>query len=346
MSDKVRIGIVGTGNIAQTSHLPAFAKHKDAQVVAICDRNEQRAKEVADKVNAKYVFTDYNDLVNMKDIDAVDICTWNDTHAPITIAAAKAGKHILCEKPMSTSPELAEKMMKVVEENNVIFMLGLPQRFSAESKIIKAYSDAGIFGDIYYAKCGYIRRRGTPIGWFTNPNKSGGGPVIDIGVHVIDMTWYYMGKPKPVSVSACVYSEIGDYKTKGVNRWRAFDNDTVFGTEDSANGLIRFENGASMNFEASWALNGKQTGIYSSIHGTKAGADFKPFTIYGEQANYLVDSTPVYEKEDNFSNEIREFLDCIKDGRQPIATAWDGLQIQKILNGIYDSAKQGKEVFL
>jgi len=345
---KVRIGIIGAGNIAQNAHLPAYLKQKDVELVAACDIKESRVKEVAEKYGMKYAVTDFHDLVAIDEIDAVSICTWNNAHAAAAIAAAKAGKHILCEKPMAMTVEEAENMVAAARENKVIFMMGFVNRFRPDSQVIKAMAEEGKFGDIYYSKAGYVRRRGTPLGWFTDLSKSGGGPVIDIGVHAIDLTWYLMGKPKPVSVSAATYHKIGDYKTKGVGRWVAFDTDNlVFETEDSANGLIRFENGATMNFEVSWAINGKDSeGLYSTIHGDKAGASINPFMIYGEEAQYLVDSAPTVTQQNSFENEIRHFLDCVKEGKEPLATAEDGLAVQKILNGIYTSAQSGKEILL
>lgn len=344
---KIRIGLIGAGNIAQNAHIPAYLKQKDVELVGVCDIKEERAKEVAQKHGMKYAVTDFNDLLALDEIDAVSICTWNNGHAAAAIAAAKAGKHILCEKPMSMNGQEAEAMLKASKENNVTFMMGFVNRFRGDSKVIKSLAEAGRFGDIYYSKAGWLRRRGTPLGWFTDLSKSGGGPVIDIGVHVIDLTWYFMGKPKPISISAAAYNKIGDYKTKGVSRWTAFDTDDLkFETEDSANGLIRFENGATMNFEISWAINGKDTGVYSDIFGTKAGASLNPFTIYDEVENYLMDSSPVVKNEDSFANEIRHFLDCVKEGKTPISTAEDGVNIQKILNGIYESAKLGKEILL
>jgi predicted dehydrogenase len=156
-----------------------------------------------------------------------------------------------------------------------------------------------------------------------------------------------MGKPKPVSVSATIHKKIGDYKTKGVGRWVAFDTDDLkFETEDSAAGIIRFANGASMNFEVSWAINDKGTDIYSYIYGDKAGASLNPLGIYGEEQNYLLDSNPVIRPEDNFFNEISHFIECVKEGKEPISPAEDGVNIQKILNGIYDSAKAGKEILV
>jgi predicted dehydrogenase len=248
---------------------------------------------------------------------------------------------------MAMNVKEAEDMVKAAKDNNIVFMMGFVNRFRADSKLIKTLADAGKFGEIYYAQAGWLRRRGTPLGWFTNLSKSGGGPVIDIGVHVIDLTWYFMGKPKPISVSAATYNKIGNYQTKGVGRWVALDaDDIVFETEDSASGFIRFENGASMTFDISWAINGKDTGVYSNIFGTKAGASLNPLMIYGEEENYLMDSSPVIVSEDSFANQIEHFIECIRQDREPISPAQDGLEVQKMLNGIYDSARLGKEVTL
>lgn len=344
---KIKIGIIGTGNIAQNAHIPAFLKQKDAEIVAVCDLNEARVKEVADKYNIKHYTTKIEDLASLDEVDAISVCTNNNAHMEAAIAAAKAGKHILCEKPMAMNVSQAEAMLKAAKENNVIFMMGFVNRFRADTKVIKSFYDAGRFGEVYYARAMWLRRRGTPLGWFTDLSKSGGGPVIDIGVHVIDLAWYLMGKPMPISVSAVTYDKIGDYKTKGVSRWVAFDtDDLVFETEDSAAGLIRFENGASMSFDVSWAINAKAVGSHAQIFGSKAGARTNPLEIYDEQENYLLDSTPEVEAEDPFDNEIAHFLECVRENKQPICPAEDGLYVQKILNGIYDSAKQGKEVIL
>lgn len=346
MPDKLRIGFIGAGNICQNAHIPAYLKQNDVELVAVCDINEKRANEVKEKYKMKYAFTDYNEMVKLNDIDAVSVCTWNNAHAGATVAALKAGKHVLCEKPMSMNPAQCEEMIKAAKDNNRVLQIGFVYRFSSEAKVIKSYREAGKFGDIYFAKAVLQRRRGTPTGWFTNKAKSGGGPVIDIGVHAIDLTWYLMGKPKPVSVSAATYNKIGDYKTKGVGRWVAFDPDPTFNTEDSADAFIRFENGATMLVSVSWAINGKETPMISEIYGSKAGASYSPFAIYGEDNNFLNDVSPVVDPQDGFYNEIREFIDNVKYQRVPTATGDDGLQVQKMLNGIYESASQGKEILL
>jgi len=347
MKDKIRIGIIGAGNIARNAHIPAYLKQDNVEVAGICDSNEERAKEIAGKFGIRHAVSDINDLLSIERLDAVSICTGNNVHCMLAEAAAKAGKHILCEKPMAVTVEEARRMKDAAKRNNIIFMMGFTNRFKSSNMMIKELADSGRFGEVYYAKCGWLRRRGTPLGWFTNKSKSGGGPVIDIGVHVIDLTWNFMGKPNPVAVSAVSYAKIGDYKTKGVGRWVALDgSDGVFETEDSASGLIRFENGASMTFDVSWAINGKDTGVYSQIFGTKAGASINPLEIYGEDNNYLMDSKPVIDEENAFENEIAHFIECIREGKQPSSSADDGYKIQKILNGIYDSAAAGKEITL
>ncbi len=344
---KIRIGLIGAGNICQNAHIPAYLKQEDVELVAVCDLNEARATEVATKYNIRHVAKSIEDLVALDDVDAVSICTWNNAHARAALAAVKAGKHVLCEKPMATTVAEAQAMYDASKNSGKVFMLGFVNRFRSDSLLIKEMADAGKFGDIYFARAGWLRRRGTPLGWFTDVSKSGGGPVIDIGVHVIDLTWHFMGKPEPVSVSATTHYPLGDYKTKGVGRWLAFDTDNlVFNTEDSAAGTIRFANGASMNFEVSWAVNMKETGIFSYVFGKDAGVSLDPLEVYGEDSNYLVDLKPTIAAGDPFAREIRHFLDCIRDGSEPSIPAKDGLNVQKMLNGIYDSAKAGREILL
>lgn len=347
MTDKIKVGIIGAGNIAQNAHIPAYLKQEDVQLFSVYDLKKSRSREVAERYGFKHVATSLKELVSMEELDAVSVCSWNNGHMEAVIAAAEAGKHILCEKPMAMTVAETKKMAEAVRANDVIFMMGFMYRFRTESQIIKQMAERGEFGEIYYAKTGIMRRRGTPIGWFTDPSKSGGGPVIDIGVHAIDLTWYLMGRPKPISVSAVIYDKIGNFKTKGVNRWKAYDtDDVVFGTEDSAAAFIRFEKGIAMAVDVSWAINGPNKSIYSEVFGSKAGATLDPLVIYGEEEDYLTDKRPLSESEDPFTNQIQHFINCIKTGETPISTLEDGMTLQKVLDGIYESAKLGKEVML
>lgn len=342
---KLRIGFIGVGNIAQKVIIPAYQKHEDAEIVAVCDINESRATEVANQLGVRHVYTDFNEMVELDAVDAVSICTWNNSHAAATIAALNAGKHVLCEKPMAMTVAEAEAMRAAAIQANRILMIGLVQRYRSEVVILKEMIDAGKFGDIYFGKATVLRRRGTPFGWFTDPALSGGGPVIDLGVHVIDVTRYLMGSPQPVRVSAATYQKFGNYGTKGVSHWIAADRvKKEFAVEDLAGGIVHFDNGASMLFNVSWAANAKQEKFASRIMGTKAGANVVPFEIYTEDQGYLVDEHPQVETWNSFEKEVRHFIDCVKTGTRPIANADEGVVVQKILNGIYESARLGREV--
>ncbi len=348
--EKLKIAVIGAGNIARNAHLPVYAERDDVEIVAICDWNLDRSREIAAKFNIPHAYTTVEEtLEKQPEIEAVDICVWNRSHAPVAIAAAKAGKHILCEKPMAWSVEHAEQMKKAVDEAGVTFMVAVMTRYANESQVLKAEIDAGRLGDIYYAKTGYMRRRGTPIGWFTDTQKSGGGPVIDIGIHCIDRTWYLMGKPKPVRISASTSYAIGEFKTKGVNRYKALDSDvTAFDTEDSAAAIIHFENGATMMAEVSWAINMEQDGPteYTHIMGSKAGAKMFPLRIYGEENGYLCNMELPTASNNAYAAEIDHFIDCVRNHKTPESNAEDGLTMMKILEGIYTSAKAKKEIEL
>lgn len=346
-----KVGIVGAGNIAMSCHVPAYKNLEDrVKIVAVADINFDRAKAAAEKIGCA-AYASVEEMLEKEDIDYVDICTWNREHATVAIAAAKAKKAILCEKPMSNSLENSLAMEKAIRENNVPFMLAVVTRYGVEAQTAEKMREAGKFGDIYLAKAVYTRRRGTPLGWFTDKKRSGGGPVIDLGVHCIDRAWYLMGRPRPVSVSAACSYAIGNFETKGVERWHAFDEgDGTFDTEDSATAYIRFENGAVMMADVAWAQNGEGQN-YIQLYGTKAGMAFEPLTVYGESAEgYLADekiSIDVNKKTgDYFYNEISHFLDCLETGETPISSLDDALTIQRILDGIYRSAEEKKEVLI
>lgn len=342
--EKIKVAIVGAGNIAQSAHLPAYQLRNDIEITGIADLNLARAEEAAKKFGIPKAFSSIEEMLEKVECDYVDVCVWNRSHAPCVIAAAKAGKHILCEKPMADTLENALKMKKAVEEAGVIFMLAVPTRYSSEAQYARELLDTGKLGDVYFAKTAYTRRRGTPFGWFTDTEKSGGGPVIDIGVHCIDRTWYLMGNPKPVRISAATSYAIGNFDTKGVDRWTALDSDlTAFNTEDSASGIIHFENGASMLFEVSWAQNGPGES-FTQVFGSKAGFKLDPLTVYGEELKYLTDNQPSLPKVNLFSAEIEHFLTCLRTGLKPISDLEQAVNMQRILQGIYDSARLHKEV--
>ena len=344
--EKLKIGMIGAGNIACNAHLPAYDKCTNAKVVAITDLNRERAETAAKKYGIPEVYDTVEEMLAKADIDAVDICTWNNGHAPAAIAAAKAGKHIMCEKPLTVSDECAYAVKEAVEQAGIKFFLAVPGRFGNKNEYLQKQVKSGAFGEVFYAKTSYVRRRGTPTGWFTDKKTAGGGPVIDIGVHGIDAAWYIMGCPKPTRVSAFISSHIGDYRTKGVGRWQGTPcPDNQFDTEDLGAGVIHFENGAMLMFEASWAINGAGH-TDTQVFGSKAGADVNTATIYGERDGYLSDDKITLDDNDRFLAEITHFADCVlndKPTRYPIEQA---VTMQRMLDAIYTSAEQKKEVIL
>ncbi|MCR4621006.1 MAG: Gfo/Idh/MocA family oxidoreductase [Clostridiales bacterium] len=342
--DKIRVAIVGAGNIARTAHMPAYRKRTDVEIVGVADINYERAQNFAESFGVPKAFPSIEAMLDEVECDYVDICVWNGSHASCAIEAAKRGRAVLCEKPMALNLEHALKMKEAIQAAGVPFMLAVPTRYSSQAMLLREMVDAGKLGDIYYAKTAYTRRRGTPIGWFTDTRKSGGGPVIDIGVHCIDRTWFLMGCPKPVRVSASTSYAIGEFKTRGVHRWAALDSDvTAFDTEDSACGVIHFENGAAMMFEVSWALNAPGES-FTQICGSKGGARLDPLTIYGEDMGYLTDNKPNPGENDMFYEEIDHFIHCLRTGETPRSDLEQAVTMQRILQGIYDSARLKKEV--
>ncbi len=343
---KLKIGIVGAGNIAVNAHLPAYQEVDNVEIVAIADLNLERAKAAAEAFNIPAFYSSVEEMLQHTELDAVDICTWNNGHAPVCIAAAKAGKHIVCEKPMAMDLASAKAMETAVKEAGVTFMLAVPGRFNTQNMYVRDLMEAGELGDVYYAKVANVRRRGTPSGWFTDKKTSGGGPVIDIGVHSIDAAWYLMGTPKPTRVSAQVFAPHGDYQTKGVGRWQGTScPDNQFDCEDSGVGVIHFDNGAAMLFEATWAINvPSHTDV--QVVGSKAGVSLDPLTVYGERASHLSDDAITVGENNRFAEELRHFAACVLDGKTPKYPLEQAVQMQAMLQAIYDSAEQGREVTL
>ncbi len=346
MANKLRVGIIGAGNIATSAHLPSYQQLTDlVEVVAIADIVPERAKAAAEKYNIPHYFASVEELMANVEVDYIDICTWTAAHAPVCIAAAKAGKNILCEKPLAATLEQGLAMEKAVKEAGVQFMLAVVTRYGAEQIKFRELYEQGVFGEIYAAKTQYVRRRGTPGGWFTDKELAGGGPVLDIGVHAIDRTWYLMDRPKPISCSAETSYRIGDFQTKGINRWEPFGKGNgVFNTEDSALVYFRFEGGKAMVAEISWAINGpEQNG--TQLFGSKAGCTFGPLTIYGEnEEGYLADTKPEVTGNDMFVEELRHFVECVNENKTPISPIEDAVTVQKMLDAIYRSAEAHAEV--
>ncbi len=351
--EKIKIAMIGAGNIAK-AHLDSYSRVENAEIYAICDINAESLHNTADVFHIERRYTDVDTmLAELPELDAADVCVWNCSHAECSIKALNAGLHVLCEKPMAYSAKEAEEMLEAAERNQKLLMIGFVCRFQIETKIVKDFIDNGYLGDIYYTKALFLRRHGNPGGWFANRNLSGGGPVIDLGVHVIDLLRYLMGNPKPVSVYAVTYDHIGkrDYLKTGVG-WTPTDasEKDPCTVEDFASVLIRYENGAATQLETAYSFNGEDA-YKRMVYGTKGGMDLDEMKIYTVVNDFLAD---IDIKTDNykdvtgsdFDEEMTHFVDCIVNGTKCRAKAEDGVEIMKILDAIYLSAKTGHEVVL
>ncbi|MFC4302576.1 Gfo/Idh/MocA family protein [Cohnella boryungensis] len=350
----IRIGVIGTGSISEM-HLNAYKKNPAVSLAAICDVNGARALQVAEKYGADKSYTDYRELLASSDIDAVSICTWNNTHAEISIAALKAGKHVLVEKPLCRTVEEALEIERTVRETGKLLQVGYVRRYDPNVRMLREFVDQDEFGPLYYAKASTIRRLGNPGGWFADIERSGGGPLIDIGVHVIDLCWYLMGKPKTVSVSANTYRRLGNRShIQHLSFYKAADYDASKNTvEDMANALIRFENGSSLLVDVSFSLHAKKDEGSVRLYGEKGGFEIDPEVLMvAEKHNTILniqpqtDSKAGFSGEAAFQNEIDHFIECITNGTKPISPVEDGVEMMKILCGIYESATKGMEIRL
>lgn len=351
--DKLKIGVIGTGSIS-LEHLRAYQKNPHVELYALCDLDEKILKDRAETFGVKRTFTDYHEMLSLGEIDAVSVCTWNSAHAPCAIAALNAGKHVLCEKPMALNAGQAREMQAAAEKNGKLLMIGFVRRFGNDCDILKDFIAQGAFGDIYYAKATYLRRKGNPGGWFGDKSRSGGGPLIDLGVHVIDMTRYLMGNPKPVSVYGATFQKLfdrRDVKSGPFYRSASATDHDICDVEDLASAMIRYDNGAVVTVEASFSLNIKQPVGRIELFGTKAGAKLEPdLELYTETNGYLADVTlPMptsLDFEGLFANEINHFVDCVRLGIPCRNPAEDGVTLMTILDAIYESARTGHEVIL
>ncbi len=354
MGNTIKMGIIGNGGIFKGAHLPFYLKDKRVEVTALCDIRKERAEWAKNKhfKNAT-VYTDYKELLKDKSIDAVDICTPNYLHSIIAVDAFAAGKHVFCEKPDAINVEEALKMKKASEEAGKTLMIMRNNRWLDISKIAKEMAINGDFGDIYAARCGWIRRRGIPGkgGWFTTKAQSGGGPLIDLGVHMIDLAMWIMGNPKPVSVSGGTFCKFADSDVSDSANSDFGDKveGGTFDVEDLAMGMIRFENGALLQIEFSWASNIAREKSFVELRGSKAGIDWSQsrMKIFTE-SNGKLKTIRKQRKSPTGGHDknLAHFIDVITGQAKPDFVPDQGIDMIRILTAIYESAATGKEVIL
>lgn len=357
MDKKVRIGIIGCGGIANGKHMPSLKKITEVEMVAFCDIIEEKAQKAKEEYGTpeSKVYTDYKELLKDKTIDAVHVCTPNREHSFITVDALRAGKHVMCEKPMAKTVKEAEEMIKAAKETGKILTIGYQNRYRPDSQYLKSVCSNGELGEIYFAKAHAVRRRAVPTwGVFLNEEEQGGGPLIDIGTHALDLTLWMMDNYEPKMVVGNTYKKLNN-QTETANAWGDWDREK-FTVEDSAFGFITMKNGATIILESSWALNTLDTKeAQTSLCGTLGGADMNEGlringVKYNRQFVYKPDlsagGVAFFEgaSDDPSEFEARTFINAITKGSELIVKPEQALVVTRILEAIYTSAKTGKPV--
>ena len=358
MEKKLKIGIIGCGGIANGKHMPSLAKIAEIEMVAFCDLEIEKAKDAAKKYGSEEakVYTDYKELLKDESIDVVHVCTPNRSHSFITVDVLEAGKHAMCEKPMAINSKEARAMLEAANRTGKKLTIGYQNRFRGDSKYLKATCENGDLGDIYFAKAHAIRRRAVPTwGVFLNEYEQGGGPLIDIGTHALDLTLWMLDNYKPKYVVGNVYHKLSG-KENAANAWGPWDP-KKFTVEDSAFGFITMENGATIVVESSWALNSLDVGeAQTSLCGTEGGADMKDgLRINGENFSKLYETKIDFNStgvafnegvsEDPAEVEASQWIDCILNDKEPVVKPEQALVVTEILEAIYESSKTGKPVY-
>lgn len=358
MNKKLKVAIIGCGGIANGKHLPSLKKIEQVELVAFCDIEVKKAEKAALEYGTPeaQVYKDYKLLLEDESIDVIHVCTPNISHAEISIASMEAGKHVMCEKPMAKTSEEAKLMVETAERTGKKLTIGYNNRFRPDSQYLHNVCKQGDLGEVYYAKAHAIRRRAVPTwGVFLDEEKQGGGPLIDIGTHALDLTLWMMDNYKPKSVMGTVYHKLGK-KKDAANAWGPWDPEK-FTVEDSAFGFITMENGATIVLESSWALNTLDIDeAKCSLSGTEGGADMKEgLRINGESFSKLytknvelgAGGVAFYDgkAESDSDLEARLWIESIINNSEPIVKPAEALVVTQILEAIYESAKTGEAVY-
>jgi len=353
----LKVGIVGCGGIANGKHMPALKRVKEVEMVAFCDIIVEKAEKAAKEFGTQgaKVYADYNEMLAKEKLDVVHVCTPNKSHSPISIAAMEADCHVMCEKPMAKTYEDAKKMLDAQKRTGKKLTIGYQNRFRADSTYLKKACVRGDLGEIYFAKAHALRRRAVPTwGVFLNEEEQGGGPLIDIGTHALDLTLWCMNNYKVKSVKGSVYKKLGDQTETG-NAWGDW-NPKEYTVEDSAFAFIIMEDGATIILESSWAINMLDAReAQTTLAGTKAGADMKDgLTINGTDFGKLIQTKPALgsggvaffdgKGDDPAFNEAKSWVDAIINDTDPVVMPEQALAVTQILEAIYESAKTGKTI--
>jgi predicted dehydrogenase len=351
MANTLKVGVIGVGGINRT-HMPGWAASEHAEVIAGSDLNDQVLQAWGQEHGVTDLSTDAADLFRNPDIDIIDVCVPNMYHAPLTIAALEAGKHVICEKPLAPTPNEIRQMIAARDSSGKTLMTAQHFRFAGTSRAVKAEIETGVLGDVYHARSWMLRRNGfIPTPSFIQKKHSGGGPCIDIGVHILDLTLWMMGNPKPVAVSGVAKAPLAHHPG-AFSAWFDAPLEAEFDVEDFAAAFVRFDNGATLVLEVSWLLHHDIQGedMQMWLYGTEGGCHWPKAEFY--QSNYQTrqhyNRTLKLTRDamEPHAFECVEFARAVAEGAPSPVPAEQSLQVLAILDGIYRSQREGREVQL
>jgi predicted dehydrogenase len=342
----VKIAFIGAGGIAR-HHIKYLKQVGNCEVVAAADVSQMSLDRLKQDYPEIKQFNDYNEMLKQmdKDIDAVDVCTPNSLHAPNTIAALRAGKHVMVEKPMAMNAKEAQQMIDAAKKAGTQLIVGFQHRFDPRTKLIRDQIAADSFGKILYVRAQALRRRGIPNwGVFGRKELQGGGPMIDIGVHILETSHYMLGSPKPVAITGGAWTYMGNKPSQVAAPWPNWDYKT-YNVEDLAVAMIRFDSGAILTIESSFIAHIEKDIFNATLMGEKGGATWDTSHIFTDHNNYMMNMTPGFLGTwDIFEYKMKHFVEVCQGTRENEAPGEHGLMVQKILDGVYLSAEQQKEI--
>jgi predicted dehydrogenase len=341
----IRIGIIGTGGIAEF-HLRGYQCAREVELVACCDVMKDRGKAFAGRFGFKRSYTDYREMLAKEDLDGISVCTPNYAHKDPTIAALKRNISVLCEKPIAMNAKEAKAMVEASRKSKGLLTIGHHFRFQPANQALKRMVDAGDLGSVYYARSQSTRRVGIP-GWgaFHIKEKSAGGPMIDIGVHALDLTLWLMGFPGIQSVTGQTYTKFGKTKEQ-YHTWGKIDPKT-FTVEDFACGMARLSNGATLLIESAWASHTKEETFLQVVLGDKGGVTAYPHKAYTvRNGNHIDIEFSQLPEVDAHAEEVIWFVDCIRGEKEILVRPEESYQTMQLIDAIYKSSETGKEVVI
>lgn len=333
--EKTKVAVVGLGGVAQIMHLPALKKIANVDIIALCDKDLNKAKNIARKFSVKQYFKEVDTMLkDIPEIDAVILATQTDTHADIAIKCIESGKDVLIEKPMARNYHEAQKIVEAADKHKKHLMIGMNNRFRNDSMLQRSFVKGKEMGDLYYVKTGWLKMQSSNEKWFIEKEKSGGGVFIDNGIVMLDLGLWMLDFPEVKSISAINYF----HNTKSV--------------EDSNFTLIKFKNGTALTIEVSWSFLRGGEFFYCNVFGTNGSSSINPLRIYKKMDIDLTEITPKLpssfssEIKNSFEFQLKHFIGSVRGSHKLVSTGKEALKVMQIVEGIYKSAKLGKEIIL